>query len=230
MVRKAGYCLRERLNNDKFIENHDNVIDVNTERTLTGGIWNTLCLPFDVTMADMVLALGDNQDIQLRTFSSYADNVMTFVNANETTIPAGTPFLIKLNTTVTDPTFHAVTISDTEAQSIGSEGSVQFVGTYSPVALAINGTNLFITKNNTLAQPASGMNTMYGLRAYIVVPENFDLSGARLLMDDGEATAISNLAPSAVPTPKATYNLNGQRVENVRRGLYVVNGKLTLVK
>ena len=101
---------------------------------------------------------------------------------------------------------------------------------YSPVELATDGTNIFITRDNTLALPAAGKNTMNGLRAYIVVPENFDSSSARLLMDDGETTAISDLAPSVVPTPKAIYNLNGQRVENVRRGLYVVNGKLTFVK
>lgn len=216
-------------NNDKTIENNnENVVMVEMSRTLTGGIWNTLCLPFDVTMEDMKLALGEGQNIKMRTFSSYADKVMTFAEA--TAVSAGTPFLIKLNTTVVNPTFHAVTVKNTTAQTVTSNG-VSFVGTYSPVPLNTNGTNLFITKNNTLALPAEGMNIMNGLRAYIVVPEDFDSSGARLMMDDGETAAVSELVPSTEEAkPEAIYNLKGQRVEDGRRGLYVINGKLTLVK
>lgn len=216
--------------------NEKETVTVNTHRTLLGGIWNTLCMPFDVSMADLELALGENQDIQVRTFYSYDSEtkVMTFVDPFESdpslALPAGTPFLIKLNSDVENPTFHAVTISNTAAQSIGEEGPVHFVGTYSPVELATDGTNIFITKDNTLALPAAGKNTMNGLRAYIVVPKNFDSSSARLLMDDGETASVSDLAPSVETCFKATYSLNGQRVENVRRGLYVVNGKLTFVK
>lgn len=221
--------LIETTNNESTLTyNLNKTVTVNLARTLTGGIWNTLCLPFDVTMEDMKLALGEGQDIKMRTFNDYADKVMTFTET--TTITAGTPFLIKLNTTVVNPTFHAVTVKNTTAQTVTSNG-VSFVGTYSPVPLNINGTNLFITKNNTLALPAEGMNIMNGLRAYIVVPENFDSSGARLMMDDGETTAVSELAPSTERAKsEAAYSLKGQRVENGRRGLYVINGKLTLVK
>lgn len=214
-------------NSTTITTNNTKMVTVNTTRTLTSGIWNTLCLPFDVTMKDLVLALGENQSIQLRTYTGYANNIMTF--GEVTSVPAGTPFLIKLNTTVENPTFHAVTISDTPAQTV-THGDVSFKGTYSPVDLSTDGTNLFLTTRNTLASPASVKNTMNGLRAYIVVPQGFDPTNARIMMDDGETTAISALAPSTETSPKATYNLKGQRVENARRGLYVVNGKLTLVK
>ena len=223
--------ISEALDNSTTISTNDTkMVTVNTTRTLTGGIWNTMCLPFNVTMNDMVLALGTNQDIQLRTFSSYNNNVISFANANATTIPAGTPFLIKLNTTVVNPTFHSVTICNTEAKSIGEEGSVRFVGTYNPIDLATDGTNLFLTTRNTLASPASDKNRMNGMRAYIVVPSGFNPSNARIMMDDGETTAISLMPSVAEATPRATYNLKGQRIEKARRGLYVVNGKLTLVK
>ena len=214
-------------NSTTITTNNTKMVTVNTTRTLTSGIWNTLCLPFDVTMKDLVLALGENQSIQLRTYTDYANNIMTF--GEVTSVPAGTPFLIKLNTTVENPTFHAVTISDAPAQTV-THGDVSFVGTYSKVDLSTDGTNLFLTTRNTLASPASDKNTMNGLRAYIVVPQGFDPTNARIMMDDGETTAISALAPSTETSPKATYNLKGQRVENARRGLYVVNGKLTLVK
>lgn len=224
-----GVTISEDIDNTSTLTaNADKTVTVNLARTLTGGIWNTLCLPFDVTMEDMKLALEEGQDIKMRTFSSYADKVMTFAEA--TAVSAGTPFLIKLNTTVEKPTFHAVTVKNITAKSV-TNGGVSFVGTYDPIDLNTDGRNLFITTRNTLASPASGANRMKGLRAYIVVPENFDSSGARLMMDDGETTAVSELVPSTEGAkPEVIYNLKGQRVKNGRRGLYVINGKLTLVK
>lgn len=224
-----GVTISEDIDNTSTLTaNADKTVTVNLARTLTGGIWNTLCLPFDVTMEDMKLALEEGQDIKMRTFSSYADKVMTFAEA--TAVSAGTPFLIKLNTTVEKPTFHAVTVKNITAKSV-TNGGVSFVGTYDPIDLNTDGRNLFITTRNTLASPASGANRMKGLRAYIVVPEDFDSSGARLMMDDGETTAVSELVPSTEGAkPEVIYNLKGQRVKNGRRGLYVINGKLTLVK
>lgn len=220
--------LKDSLDNSGVLPTGDPLLaTVNTHRTLIGGIWNTLCLPFDVTMSDMVLALGKNQNIQLRTFSSYEANVLTFANANETTIPAGTPFLVKLNTTVKNPTFHAVTISNTDARTVTSNG-VSFVGTYSPKTLLTNGTNLFLTTRNTLSIPASGTNTMNGLRAYFVVTGDITPAATRIAIDD-ETTALQ---PATVTQrqPTGTYDLSGQRILHSRHGLYVVDGRLTFVK
>ena len=41
------------ITNSIIEANDTKTVKVNTTRTLTGGIWNTLCLPFDVTMADL---------------------------------------------------------------------------------------------------------------------------------------------------------------------------------
>lgn len=227
-IRKSySITLDESQDNSETISSYLNKLVSATTRTITGGIWNTMCLPFRVYEDVLKLALGDNQDIQLRTFSGYNAGVMSFSAATE--VQAGIPFLIKINETVTNPTFPVVTIKEATAQTV-THGDVSFVGTYSKVDLSTDGTNLFLTTRNTLASPASGKNTMNGLRAYIVVPQGFNPTNARIMMDDGETTAISALAPSTETSPKATYNLKGQRVENARRGLYVVNGKLTLVK
>lgn len=229
IVTKKGICLEESSDNSAVLPADNSIITtVNTVRTLTGGIWNTLCLPFDVTMATMEQALGTDQNIQLRTYSSYEDNVLTFANANETTITAGTPFLIKLNSTVVNPTFRDVTVTTASAQSVPQDGDVRFVGTYSPQTLLTDGTNLFLTTSNTLSVPAEGTNTMRGLRAYFVVPSNFIPASARLAIDD-ETTGIET-ATIAQPRPAGTYDLNGRRVEHPRHGLYVVDSRLTFVK
>ena len=229
IVTKKGICLEESSDNSAVLPADNSITTtVNTVRTLTGGIWNTLCLPFDVTMETMEQALGTDQNIQLRTFSSYEDNVLTFANANDTTITAGTPFLIKLNSTVVNPTFRDVTVTTASAQSVPQDGDVRFVGTYSPQTLLTDGTNLFLTTSNTLSVPAEETNRMRGLRAYFVVPSNFIPASARLAIDD-ETTGIET-APIAQSRAAGTYDLNGCRVEHPRHGLYVVGGRLTFVK
>lgn len=222
--------LGENADNQYYIAAHEgNTTDVQTTRTLIGGIWNTLCLPFNVTKATMEAALGPSQDIQMRTFSSYADNVMTFaVVADDAVIEAGTPFLIKLNTTVTNPTFKSVTISNTAAQTINNNG-VSLVGTYSTTTLNANGTHLFITTDGKLAIPTSDGTTMKGMRAYISVPSALasTVSGARLVFND-----INDDEPSGIQTitrkkpSTAIYNLNGQRLQQPRKGLNIIDGKL----
>ena len=181
------------------------------------------------TKATMEAALGKDQDIQMRTFSSYADNVMTFtVVADDAVIEAGTPFLIKLNTTFTNPTFNSVTISNTAAQTIKNNG-VSFVGTYSTTTLNADGTHLFITTDGKLAIPTSDGTTMKGMRAYISVPEEmkFSVSGARLVFNDSNDDEPSGIqTPTRKKTPSAIYNLNGQRLKQLRKGLNIINGKL----
>ena len=58
------------------------------------------------------------------------------------------------------------------------------------------------------------------------------------VFDDGETTGIQELENSSIEelknsgneALKAYYNLNGQRVTNPKRGLYIVNGKKVIIK
>ena len=165
----------------------------------------------------------------MRTFSSYADNVMTFaVVADDAVIEAGTPFLIKLNTTVDNPTFNSVTISNTPAKA-DTDNGVSFVGTYSTTTLNDNGTHLFITTDGKLAIPTSDGRTMKGMRAYISVPSALapTVSGARLVFNDINDDEPSSVqTPTRKKTPSAIYNLNGQRLQQLRKGLNIIDGKL----
>lgn len=197
-------------------------VTVNTNRTLSAGIWNTLCLPFDVTKSQLETAF--DKSVELRTFSSYsaADKVMNFIEANS--IEAGTPFLVKPAADVTNPSFANVTLSTAEAKTVTNDG-VSFVGTYGPTTLATDGRELFITKKNNLARPSnSEAATLPGLRAYITVPENFN--GARLMIA-GEATGVSSVAADE-PTTAPIYNLQGQRLRQLSKGVNIVDGKLIM--
>ena len=226
IIKLGDLTLNETIDSSEPIEaNNGTVCEVHTNRTLTGGIWNTMCLPFNVTKSRLESVLGANQNIQLRTYTGYANKVMTFDPATE--VAAGTPFLIKLNTTVVNPAFTNVTIVNTPAQSVTHNG-VSFVGTYGPVDLKTDGTELFITKSkNTLSVPAAASKRMYGMRAFIRVTGSSD--PARIVVGDDETTDLST-AIMAEEQDKKVYDLNGQQVMHPKRGLYIVNNKITFLK
>ena len=226
IIKLGDLTLNETIDSSEPIEaNNGTVCEVHTNRTLTGGIWNTMCLPFNVKKSQLESVLGANQNIQLRTYTGYANKVMTFDPATE--VAAGTPFLIKLNTTVVNPAFTNVTIVNTPAQSVTHNG-VSFVGTYGPVDLKTDGTELFITKSkNTLSVPAAASKRMYGMRAFIRVTGSSD--PARIVVGDDETTDLST-AIMAEEQDKKVYDLNGQQVIHPKRGLYIVNNKITFLK
>ena len=234
IVSTDGVSLLEASDNTETLTAYNGMTAHVTIRPLTGGIWNTMCLPFDVNMAAMEAALGENQDIKLRTYESYdaAKNVMNFTAVTGSiVIPAGTPFLVWLNTSVGSPKFDWVTVKNTDEQTITDNG-VSFVGTYNPVNLSTDGTNLFLTKKNALAIPGAGTNQIKGMRAYISVPESmkFTANSARIAFIDEQPTAIETVESVGQQPVPATYSLSGQRVAQPKKGLYIVNGKLTLIK
>ena len=236
VIKLGEITLNDQINSSEAIAaNNETSCTVKTVRTLKANIWNTLCLPFDVNMSILEAALGTGKNIELRTYSNYdAENkVMNFEVADNSTIEAGTPFLIKLNTENTENTentyeFTGVTIKNVAAKTIESNG-VSFVGTYSPVELNTDGTHIFITTDNKIAKPLEGKNEMKGLRAYITVPSGFDFNDARLFLDD-EATAINNIGTQKATNSVTLFNLQGQRVEHPRSGLYIKNNKLTIIR
>ena len=77
-------------------------------------------------------------------------------------------------------------------------------------------------------------------KAYLETTDDITPTTSRvaLVFDDGETTGIQELENSSIEelnhsgneALKAYYNLNGQRVANPRRGLYIVNGKKVIIK
>ena len=195
-------------------------------RTLTPNIWCPLCLPFDVTQTVMNTATGTT--CELCTLSSIDDGVFKFEIAS-TTIAAGTPFLVRVNETVTNPVFTGVTIVNTPAATAtASTYDYKFVGTYSPVDLETNGTNLFLATDGALYTPEPAPdNRLGGLRAYFVVPAT--LAQARVMIPETTSN-IRGLHEESPSSSHELYDLRGQRVNNPNhKGIYIHKGKRFLV-
>ena len=205
----------------KDISLSEKTADVTLGRTLQGGIWNTLCLPFDVDKAfTLPKALGEYQNIQLRTFSSYTGGTINF--EDKESVEAGTPFLIKINKTVTNPTFPLVDVKTTSPQAV-EHGGVSMVGTYGQTSISKDA--IFLTSSGELMKP-SGSTTLNGLRAYFTTKD-----GSRLTINFGDATAVKNVqAPAA--TTGDWFTLDGRRLASqpTKKGLYIRNGKKIIIK
>ncbi len=196
-------------------------ITVKLNRTLSADYWNTFCVPFSMTAEQVTKAFGS--DTKITKLKSVEGDVMYFEEA--TTIEAGMPCLIKpATTTGPDIILSGITMTDTEAQSVGDD-SYKFTGTYSPVELKTDGTNLFLQTNGNLAAPADATKTMKGMRAYFEVPAN---SNARIVFDDGTTTAIDNVMSGSKASHRL-YDLGG-RQKGQSKGIVIRDGKKYNIK
>ena len=201
--------------------------DVTLERSLTAEVWSTMCLPFDVTTEMMKTAMNVTE-VKMCTFTSYANETMTFTKVDE--VAAGTPFLVKVNADVTNPTFLLVDVKNTAASEV-TKGDVSMVGCYGQTLLTAGDGQqaVFLTADGALKKPSAASSTMKGLRAYFHVPSNF--AGARLMIADEEATGIDLTLQDDAPADGAVYNLAGQRLtQPTAPGFYVSNGKKIIIK
>lgn len=192
------------------------------------GKWNTLCLPFDLTIAGSVLDGDDVVAMVLDGNSSSLTNGVLNLNFSNApaTLPAGTPFIIKWNNsgenlTEEDLVFPDVTISNDKNDVTFAGGA--FKGTYASTTFDdADGDILFMGASNTLSFPKAGAQ-IGGCRAYFELSEgnnakvrsmalNFDTEGTTeiaspryFLEGQGEWYTLSGQKLSRKPTVKGTY-------------------------
>ena len=235
---------------DKAVNDIDALTGKQTNITLSGrtlykdGYWNTLVLPFDVTIASSPLA-GDNVVAKvLNESSNLVGGTLTlnFDNA-PAKIPAGTPFIIKWDNTgvnLVNPVFTGVTIDNTNRDVNFTDGSGSFMGTYAPLEItdANRSKVLLLSGNNKLGYAKTDRTIANGkalgtCRAYFYFPGS---QTARSFVmnfgeDDTQTTGIVHTEiTESTEMAGAIYDLQGRHVEKAKKGLYIVNGKKKFVR
>ena len=155
-----------------------------------------------------------------------AGTAVNFTKIEGTAIPANTGVLLE----GTPDTNIKFTIVDSAP---ALENNDFIAGTGKTIEVAENTTYFAMEKGSnplkfakvnpaTVAIPAN--------KAYLAVAAGaFVPESARLTVTfDGEATGIKTVENAKAG--KAIYNLNGQRVNKAQKGLYIVNGKKTIIK
>ena len=167
-------------NNGMVMRENGEGVKMEGYRLYRDGSWNTLCLPFDVTIASSVLDGATVMELDLDT-GVPADGVTHISGIEGSTlylnfravrvITAGKPYLIKWTESAEDlvsPTFSGVTVTTTTPTGISSkDGNFTFTGTFSTLRTDAQGDNtlLYLGDGNTLYYPSESMS-IGALRAY----------------------------------------------------------------
>jgi hypothetical protein len=185
--------------------------------------WNTVCVPFDMP----VTAIHANAVAYSFTGFNSSTKELTFTKS--ATLSKSIPYVVYVPAAVADP-IKLKNVSITSAYSTPSTSAyngVSFVGSYAKMAAGSLENMWGLTSAGKIAK-ANASTTMKGFRAYF----SGDLANARVAFfgDDEMTTGIKMITVES-PAAEGVYNLQGQKVENLKKGgLYIINGKKTLVK
>ena len=230
-----------------------------TDRTLyKDGEWNTLCLPFPLTISGSVLD-GDNVDVRTLGSSEFSNGVLTLNFTDKggvTKLEAGTPYIIKWDKAegynaadpdtrdLKNPVFTGVTINKT-VNNIPTD-YVDFKGTYEPIAFDAENKSILLVGGNTLYWPQSGAS-IKAFRAYFQIGASPDPSQGRenvrefvLNFGNGETTGISQMRKEKGEMRNGNeemrnavyHDLQGRKVNGkpTKPGLYINNGRKVIIK
>ena len=190
------------------------------KRTFAAG-WNTVCLPFTIDNVEEFFGTG----AKAYSFTSYTDGTLGFTATETGTIYMATPYVVYVPTAITEDMKlkgYSVTSLSTDASYV-KQGDAYFRGTYAPIA-APGMEGLWGVTTEAKIAKGTDKASMKGFRAYFELPSGANAARMAFTDEDGTTTVIK-----AIELDKQNgeiYNLNGQRVENMKKGnLYIINGK-----
>ena len=191
-----------------------------------GTTWATLCLPFEVSLA--------NQDFRAFKLLS-ADDVTETVELEEIegSIAAGTPVIIKMKDGATKLSISEVdkAIAKDVQTAETANGNYQLQGLYTQKEFSKDtDNNCYIVKGFKLMNPAKLLDKTTTksvgskpFRAYMADNSSAPAAGARMfsISVGGSTTAIEQLETTA-DSKAEYYDLQGRRLQNLQKGVNIV--------
>ena len=191
-----------------------------------GTTWATLCLPFEVSLA--------NQDFRAFKLLS-ADDVTETVELEEIegSIASGTPVIIKMKDGATKLDFTEAdkTIAKDVQTAETADANYKLQGIYTKKEFSKDtDNNCYIVKGDKLMNPAKLLEKTATesvgskpFRAYMVDNSFAPAAGARMfsISVGGSTTAIKQLESTA-DSKAEYYDLQGRRLQNLQKGVNIV--------
>lgn len=177
-------------------------------RSVKSGNYGTICLPYDaiITGANLYSIGGEA-------------NGWLHLN-EETTLEAGTPYIFEATADAIN-CYYTGSVEATEALTIrGLVGSL--TGTSVP-------TGKYILKNNEIRLAGTGV-TIGANRAYIDMEQvpAYDGASVKAITIFDNATGINGI--DATANGETIYNVAGQRMQKLQKGINIVGGRKVIVK
>ena len=190
-----------------------------------GTTWATLCLPFEVSLA--------NQDFRAFKLLSADEGTETVeLEEIEGSIAAGTPVIIKMKDGATKLDFTEAdkTIAKDVQTAETADANYKLQGIYTKKEFSKDtDNNCYIVKGDKLMNPAKLLGTSTKsvgskpFRAYMVDNSSAPAAGARMfsISVGGSTTAIEQLETTA-DSKAEYYDLQGRRLQNLQKGVNIV--------
>lgn len=187
---------------------------VKITRTLTAGKWATAVYPFAVSGIDNIAVLD-----------SYDGHALGFASADKS--EANVPFLMRSNNDKSEITLNDVEVAAAAATD-AVKGDASLKGTYATANITNEATN-FVLSNNTIYAVGGAGATINPYRAYIQLAQPAEARTLGFFVDGEDVTGIISVNANQKVHGRI-FNLNGQRVDAAKKGLYILNGKKMVVK
>ena len=196
-------------------------------RTINAGsTWGTLCLPFEVSLA--------NQNFRAFNLLSADEGTETVeLEEIEGSIAAGTPVIIKMKDGATKLDFTVANkeIANEVKTAETANGNYQLQGLYTQKMFSKDtDNNCYIVKGSKLMNPAKLLDKTATesvgskpFRAYMADNSSAPAAGARMfsISVGGSTTAIEQLESTA-DSKAEYYDLQGRRLQNLQKGVNIV--------
>ena len=214
-------------------------------RTFTNTNWQALYVPFEIPVTEELLADFEVADLNdIRQYDRDDDGVKdeTVVEAfkvkSGATLAANYPYLIRAKEvgektiTVTDATLYATKEISIDCSSIREKFT--FTGTYSRLSSEqLPQGEGYYALSGGVWQPVAEDASLGAFRFYLKVDSRNNLNAAqgnairmRIIGEDGEEDDATGIDTSEFKDQKSEliFDLQGRRVENPTKGVYIVNG------
>lgn len=191
-----------------------------------GTTWATLCLPFEVSLADKNFRA-------FKLLSADEGTETVELEEIETNIAAGTPVIIKMKDGATKLSISEAdkTIAKDVQTAETADVNYQLQGIYTKKEFSKDAdNNCYIVKGDKLMNPAKLLDKTKTesvgskpFRAYMVDNTSASAAGARMfsISVGGSTTAIEQLETTA-DSKAEYYDLQGRRLQNLQKGVNIV--------
>ena len=248
----------EETSNSEIIAEYDGMkanVTLTDRKLYKDGLWNTLCLPFDVVLEGSPLEGATAKTLTDATMTGTLVS-LTFGNPVDV-LQAGKPYIIRWDKAegydeadpdtrdVKDPEFTNVIINDVEEADriVSPIPEVQFIGYYDAKPITDADEDIYYMKagkdesNNDITKLVCTAvdRTLHACRAYFQFATGSTSDPLKFTLDfgDGEATGITTTNLTDYTNgDDSWYSLDGRKLlqQPTRKGVYIQNGVKVVIK
>lgn len=219
-------------NSTTLPEASDGETEIKVKRTLKANQWNTICFPFAMTRTQKNEVFGE--DVKLATYGGYeiaedGINVLFDEVRSIKGIDANKPYIIKTSKDISEFMITSIIVPCNNAPFEGDEeigffyGTLKAGGKVPANCLFLNGGDFWYSTGQ------SNIKAFRGYFEFVDVLASLETAASNAKMVfRGETTDIKDVTVETANDDM--YDLQGRRIVNPDKGVFIKNGKKVVIK